>query len=368
MESIKCIGCGAELQTEDKNRPGFIPASGLDKEEPICKRCYRLKHYNEVMDIDVDSGEFMTMLNALYETDGLIVKVIDVFDFHGSLIPSFNRIVGDKKVVAVINKIDLLPKSINRGRLVHRAKQMLSEAGITAVDTVVVSAMKNEGIDKLVDKLSGYADGKDIYVVGTTNVGKSTLINRLIENTSGDKEVITTSRFPGTTLDLIDIPLGGGAFIYDTPGVVMDSQMAHYVSSEDLKHITPAKEIKPKGFQLDSGQTLFISNLARIDFVDGERNSFIVYTNHALNIHRTKTENAEAFYEKHFNTLLAPPELETPYLSASYETFEFDIREDSDISISGLAFIRVGAGAKVSVRVPKGIDVTSRPTIFKGGV
>jgi hypothetical protein len=55
-------------------------------------------------------------------------------------------------------------------------------------------------------------------------------------------------------------------------------------------------------------------------------------------------------------------------LSASYETFEFDIREDSDISISGLAFIRVGAGAKLSVRVPKGIDVTSRPTIFKGGV
>ncbi|GAB3071041.1 ribosome biogenesis GTPase YqeH [Salinicoccus sesuvii] len=367
MEAIKCIGCGAELQSEDKNKPGFIPASGMDKENPICKRCYRLKHYNEVMDIDIDSGEFLTMLNALYETDGLIVKVIDVFDFHGSLIPAFNRIVGDKNVVAVINKIDLLPKSVNRSRIVHRAKQMLSEAGIKAIDTVVVSAMKNEGMETLVNKLSHYSNGKDIYVVGTTNVGKSTLINRLIENTSGDKEVITTSRFPGTTLDLIDIPLDDNAFIYDTPGVVMESQMAHYVESENLKFISPTKEIKSKTFQLEAPQTLFISNLARMDFVEGGRNSFVVYANHALNIHRTKTEKADDFYDKHFNTLLAPPEISKPYLSEDYEVFSYNIEEDSDISISGLAFIRAGAGAQVVVRVPKGIDVTLRPTIFKGG-
>ncbi|MFB9860700.1 ribosome biogenesis GTPase YqeH [Salinicoccus siamensis] len=366
MESIKCIGCGAELQSDDEKQPGYIPASGLEKEDPICKRCYRLKHYNEVMDVDVDSGDFMTMLNALYETDGLIVKVVDVFDFNGSIIPSFNRIVGDKKVVAVINKIDLLPKSVNRSRLVHRAKLMLSEAGIKAVDTVVVSAMKNEGIDKLIERLSKLSEGKDIYVVGTTNVGKSTLINRLIENTSGDKEVITTSRFPGTTLDLIDIPLDGNAFIYDTPGVMLNSQMAHYVSSDSLKHITPTKEIKSKGFQLDSGQSLFIGNLARIDHNYGERNSFNVFAHHALTIHRTKTDNADEFYSKHYNTLLAPPEIGTPYLTESYESHEFDIEEDSDIEISGLSFIRVGGGSIVEVRVPEGVEVTLRPTIFKG--
>ena len=45
------------------------------------------------------------------------------------------------------------------------------------------------------------------YIVGTTNVGKSTLINKLIEQSVGEKDVVTTSRFPGTTLDLIDIPL-----------------------------------------------------------------------------------------------------------------------------------------------------------------
>ncbi|WP_411844242.1 ribosome biogenesis GTPase YqeH [Salinicoccus sp. HZC-1] len=368
METLKCIGCGAVLQSEDEQKPGFIPASGIDKEDAICKRCYRLKHYNEVMDLDVNSGDFLAMLNALYETDGLIVKVIDVFDFNGSFIPSFNRIVGDKNVLAVINKIDLLPKSVNRNRVVHRAKHMLSEAGITAVDTVVISAKKNEGIDKLVDKMSALAGDLDVYVVGTTNVGKSTLINKLIENTTGDKEVITTSKVPGTTLDLIDIPLGPDTSIYDTPGIVVDSQMAHYVHKDSLKYITPVKEIKSKGFQLNAGQTLFISNLARVDFIEGERNSFNVYASDKINIHRTKLENADVFYEKHYNGLLAPPEIEQPYLSTDYSEFDFTVDTDSDLSISGLAFVSINAGAKISVRVPKGVDVVLRPTIFKGGV
>lgn len=367
MADMKCIGCGAVLQSENEHKPGYIPASGMQREDAICKRCFRLKHYNEIMDLDLDSGDFLAMLNALYETEGLIVKVIDIFDFNGSLIPSFNRIVGDKNVLAVINKIDLLPKSVNQNRVVHRAKHMLSEAGIKAQDTVVISAEKNEGIDRLVDKISGLAHGQDVYVVGTTNVGKSTLINKLIENTTGDKEVITTSRFPGTTLDLIDIPLDENTYMYDTPGVVVPSQMAHYIKPESLKFITPDKEIKPKGFQLNSGQTLFISNLARIDFTEGEKNSFTVYAADKLNIHRTKIDKADEFYEKHYDGLLAPPDIEEPYLKDDFTNYDFSVDADSDLSISGLAFISIGAGAKINVRVPKGADVVLRPTIFKGG-
>ncbi len=367
MNELKCIGCGAALQSEDENKRGYIPESGMKREDAICRRCYRLKHYNEIMDVDIDSGEFMTMLNSLYEVEGLIIKVIDAFDINASLIPSFNRIVGDKKVIAVINKIDLLPKSVNTGRLIHRAKLMLKESGITAVETVAVSALKNDGLDRLIETMTKHADGKDVYVVGTTNVGKSTLINQLIRMTTGDADVITTSRFPGTTLDLIDIPLDEGSFIYDTPGVIVPSQMAHYVPKDDLKNIIPSKEVKPVTFQLESGQTLFLSGLARIDFEAGDRNRFTVYASNKLTLHRTKTVNADDFYEKHYDGLLAPPEINTPVLSENGRTFSFDVTEDSDIEISGYAFISVSEGARVSVNVPKGVDVNLRQTIFKGG-
>ena len=245
MTDIKCVGCGSILQTEDKNEEGYIPASGLHKEEPICQRCYRLRHYNEVQELNVDSGDFLTMLNSLYETDSLIVKVIDVFDFEGSIIPSFNRIVGDKKVLAIINKTDLFPKSTNVSRLVERAKKMLKDAGITANDTIAISALKGQNLDVLMKKISDMADGKDVYIVGTTNVGKSTLINKLLEDNTGLKNVITTSNIPGTTLGMIDIPLGDTQTLYDTPGIVVDSQISHYVKTRDLKYVSPDK-IKAK--------------------------------------------------------------------------------------------------------------------------
>jgi len=368
LTEVKCIGCGAVLQSEDKDKKGYIPESGMDREDAICKRCYRLKHYNEIMDIDMDSGEFLTMLNSLYETDGLIIKVIDAFDFNASLIPSFNRIVGDKKVIAVINKIDLLPKSTNTARLIHRAKHMLKENGITAVDTIAISALKNEGLDKLISMMKKHSKKEDVYVVGTTNVGKSTLINQLVKMTSGESDVITTSRFPGTTLDLIDIPMDDDTFIYDTPGVIVPSQMAHFVDAEDLKYITPSKEIKPKTFQLEDGQTLFLSNLARIDFMNGDKSSFTIYSSDKLTIRRTKLSNADEFYEKHYDGLLTPPEISEPVLLNDEKEYPFKVTEDSDIEISGYAFISVQTGTEVTVHVPKGVEVNIRPTIFKGGL
>ena len=108
-------------------------------------------------------------------------------------------------------------------------------------------------------------NGKDVYVVGCTNVGKSTFINRIIKEVTGEGDMITTSHFPGTTLDIIKIPLEDGKALIDSPGIINHHQMAHFVDKKDLKVITPKKEIKPKVFQLNEGQTLFFGGLARFD-------------------------------------------------------------------------------------------------------
>lgn len=365
MSNTKCIGCGAVLQTENEQAPGYIPKSGIDKEDAICKRCFRLKNYNEVMDINVNSGDYLAMLNALYEVDGLIVKVIDIFDFDSSIIPSFNRIVGDKDVIVVLNKMDILPKSVNKGRLIHQIKYLLSQEGIKLVDAVAISAKKNHGIDQLLKTINRYRADQDVYVVGTTNVGKSTLINRLIENTSGEKEVITTSRFPGTTLDLIDIPLGDGSYIFDTPGVVVESQMTRNVEVDDLKYIVPTKELKPKNFQLNAGQTIFLGPLAAVSYVEGDANSFTFFVSEKLVIHRTKYENHESFYENHFDGLLAPPTLSEPLLS-NQRVKTFHVNSHTDILISGLGFISIRDSATIEVKVPEHVEVYVRPSMFKG--
>ncbi|MCI4060868.1 ribosome biogenesis GTPase YqeH, partial [Bacillus cereus] len=77
--------------------------------------------------------------------------------------------------------------------------------------------------------------------------------------------------FPGTKIDLIDIPLDEESSLYYTPGIINHHLMSHYVGKLSLKLITPTKEIKPMVLQLNVEQTLFFSGLARFDYVSGGR-------------------------------------------------------------------------------------------------
>src|SRR5699024_106604 len=87
-----------------------------------------------------------------------------------------------------------------------------------------------------------------------------------------------------------------------------------------------------------------------------------------LTIHRTKLSNADEFYEKHYDGLLTPPEISEPVLLHDEKEYPFKVTEDSDIEISGYAFISVQTGTEVTVHVPKGVEVNIRPTRFKGGL
>ena len=58
--------------------------------------------------------------------------------------------------------------------------------------------------------------------------------------------MITTSHFPGTTLDMIDIPLDDGSALYDTPGIINHHQMAHHIDASELKYIMPKKKLSRK--------------------------------------------------------------------------------------------------------------------------
>ena len=55
--------------------------------------------------------------------------------------------------------------------------------------------------------------------------------------------LITTSEFPGTTLDLIEIQLDENSSIYDSPGIVNRHQIAHLVDENTLKDLLPQSEL-----------------------------------------------------------------------------------------------------------------------------
>ncbi|MCZ8494638.1 ribosome biogenesis GTPase YqeH [Priestia sp. Y58] len=365
-EKLQCVGCGVEIQTERPDELGYAPKSALEKEAIICQRCFRLKHYNEVQDVSLTDDDFLKILNGIGQTDGLVVKVVDIFDFNGSWLPGLHRFVGNNKVLLVGNKADLLPKSIKKNKLIHWMKREAKELGLKSVDVFLMSAQKGQGIREIAEAIEHYREGKDVYVVGCTNVGKSTFINAIIKEVTGEEDIITTSQYPGTTLDMIDIPLDNGASLYDTPGIINHHQMAHYVDKRDLKLISPKKEIKPKVYQLNEGQTLYFGGLARLDYVQGGRKSLTCYVSNDLHIHRTKLEKADELYEKQAGELLQPPRPEQMDEFPELVAHEFTIKnEKTDIVFSGLGWVTVNeSGSKVVAHAPKGVGVFVRDSLI----
>lgn len=365
-ETPTCIGCGAQIQTDRPGELGYAPASSLNKEEIICQRCFRLKNYNELQPVSLTDDDFLKILNALGERKGLIVKIVDIFDFNGSWLPGLHRFVGGNDILLIANKSDLLPKSVKQQKLVNWMKQEAKKLGLKPVDVLTVSAHRGNGIQEAMEAIDHYRKGEDVFVVGSTNVGKSTFINRIIKQATGQKDIITTSHFPGTTLDMIEIPLDDEKSLFDTPGIINHHQLAHHLHTEDLKMIMPKKEIKPRVFQLNAEQTLYIAGLARFDFIKGGRSSFTVHVANDLPIHRTKLENADALYEQHLGGMLAPPSDEFKDDFPELVRHEFRVKDaKTDIVFSGLGWITVQhPNVVVAAYAPKGVEVLLRPSLI----
>jgi ribosome biogenesis GTPase YqeH len=284
------------------------------------------------------------------------------------MISSLARFVGSNPVLLVVNKIDLLPKVTNANKIINWVQRRVKEENLKVVDIVLCSAKKNMGFERVIEAVSEHRGNMDVYVVGATNVGKSTLINRLIRDYSDLEAELTTSQYPGTTLDLVKIPLDDGHFIIDTPGIVYPHRLTELVKKRDLGPLMPDKPLKPMVFQLNEGQTLYFGALARFDFIKGEHQSFTCYTSNAIQIHRTKLEKADALYEEHKGVMLTPPSLadleELPKLVKT--PLNVPKGKLVDVLISGLGWIKLNSttGAQLAVHAPKGVKVILREALI----
>ncbi|MDN6161916.1 MAG: ribosome biogenesis GTPase YqeH [Atopostipes sp.] len=368
---IFCIGCGVKLQSDHEEKAGYVPSSVLkrnqsEQDDLYCKRCFRLRHYNEVADIELTDDDFLTMLNDISSKNALIVNLVDVFDLNGTLIPAMQRFAGDNPLVVVGNKIDLIPNVVSHGKIRQWLTEQVHELGLRPKEIELVSALRSSSVKELMELIDKERKGKDVYIVGTTNVGKSTLINQIINIATEADNVITTSYFPGTTLGMIKIPLDDGSDLIDTPGIIDRNNLTHYLKNKELKAVIPQNEIKPKVYQLEEEQTIFIGGLARFDYIEGNgKQSFVFYTSNQLKLHRTKLKNADELYEKQLGKILTPPTEKSVEDFPRLEEHQFTIEEPKDIVVSGLGWLTVEeAPAKIKIWAPEDVDIYIRKVMI----
>lgn len=283
----KCLGCGIPLQTKDETKEGFT----LDIVNNLCERCFRLQNYGEYKETSLTNDDYEQILSTI-PNNALVIYLTSLLNLNLDYINRFPN-----KIIALTKK-DLLPKSVQDYKLIDYLKKVVDN--YLAIE--VISSIKNYHLDNLVNQIrkSGY---HEIYFVGMTNSGKSTLINKIIKNYGNITTNITTSIYPSTTIDKIEIQLDDLKII-DTPGLISPKSILNHLPIKDIKRITPIKEIKPRSYQLKGKNSLFIDNYIRIDFYSD--NNITIYISNNIPITKIGINNPKMKNETKTSFQLSP--------------------------------------------------------------
>ncbi len=327
----KCRGCGAWLQVSNPEKEGY--AKSL--ENRFCERCFRIKNYNEYKTLEKDGEDFFTIVKEIGNKENLVVLVVDLFQIP----KEFKELLEilSNPILLVLTKRDLLPVSLYEERL----KDYFADLSSNIVDTIIISSSKNYHFDELLTGIRNYQVGKDVYVIGYTNAGKSSMINKILEDYTEELADITVSMLPSTTIQKIEIKIDDTLTLIDTPGLLEKNSYIHYLSGDELKRVMPKKMINPISYQVKEKQSIFVDKYVRIDCE--KENNFIFYFSNNLSITRVWKEVE----------LLKQLEKKRIMVSAK-----------EDVVIKGLGFFKVMKDDILDIYVIPGVDVYTRKSLI----
>jgi len=335
----KCQGCGAELQTTEKNHVGFA----LSLDHIYCQSCYRLLHYGE------GSTHFHPEDLPKLDSDSVIFMISSVL--HLDLLFSYPvyRYQPDAKYVYIINQIDLLPKSTNLDILIENITKEANKQHIPFIDIILMSSLNEHDINRLKSYIKSFKE-EHIYLVGVQNSGKTTIYKALTET----KEALAFKK-AGLTQEAL-IGKFGKKTIYDLPGLYQEGYLHQFLPYETYKKLIPDQEIYPKIYQLKKSQSLFIEGL--IAFSVSKDTHIVLYVDRQINIHKTNQTRIKPLLlekEKHFQIY-----------AESYIEKAFKIPEGKyQITFADMGFMHVTGPMTISYVIPHVMHLSMTEALFQ---
>lgn len=313
----KCTGCGSILQTTNPKEKGYIKEEKLDN-SLYCERCFKIIHYNEKIVTELDNvNEYI--IKEVNKKAKYVYFLIDFLNINQETISTFKRINVPKTLI--ISKLDIIPKSIKDSKIINFIREVYE----VNEEIIFQSTKKNINTKKITTYLESNKIN-EAYILGYTNAGKSTLLNKLSEiNDIKDKQ-ITTSLIPNTTVDFIKIKLTDNLSIIDSPGFTLNKTLYKTTEFDLIKRITPKSFLKPTTYQLKDIASIIIED--KIKIKASIPNNFTFYISNDINIERVFEKNKDL---------------------ENYKPLILEIPENSDLVIKSLGFINIKKACTLTV-------------------
>lgn len=330
--SKKCIGCGSIIQHEDKNKIGYapIPKSG---EAKYCERCFKITHYNEKLILPLENiNEYI--IEEVNKNGKYAFFMIDLLNINEETINTFKQINVPKTLI--ISKLDIIPKSIKESLI----EEWIKDTYKINNDIKFLSTKKNINTRLIIKTLEELNINK-AHILGFTNAGKSTLINKICEQNNIEGKTITTSILPNTTVDFINIPIDNLTII-DSPGFTSKYTLYDNTEYDLMKNILPKNIINPITEQTKENTSLIIENKIRINA--NSKNSFTFYMSNAIKIDKVFEKNTDLLEQ---------------------EELKYNIKDNTDIVIKGLGFINIKKACNLTINTKYKDLIEIRESMFK---
>lgn len=154
--------------------------------------------------------ELLKLMGAIQ----VVIEVLDARTPQASSNPALETIRGDTPCIKVLNKTDLALDTVTSAwqRFFNKQEQVIClRNGLDeplGVEQILTAANR-------LSNAPARASSRQLVIIGIPNVGKSTLLNQLVQ-----RKLAKTGNEPAVTRAQQRVKLGDGWFLIDTPGLL----------------------------------------------------------------------------------------------------------------------------------------------------